>query len=143
MISKDLTNRVSAAGYRWSFRRLPPSDSSSLFESLNARFQVRYVFFQVFHMVGMEALVSGLVEGNLTHEFAEIIKTLFYPSEARVGLIQPPIRLIQPFVGLVQPLIRLVQPLIEVLSQLFDAISDLLQDLGGKVGSHSFRGPDV
>jgi len=58
------------------------------------------------------------------HEFAEIIETLLYPPEARINLIQP--------------LISLVQTLIKVLSQLFDAVSDLLQDLGGKVGSHTF-----
>jgi len=98
---------------------------------LNARFQVRYVPFQAFHVVGMETLMFGLVEGDLTHEFTEIVETLFYPPKARVGLIQP-------YIGLVEPLIGLVQPVIEVLSQLLDAVSDLLQDLGGKIGSHDF-----
>jgi len=89
---------------------------------LDAFLQVRYVFFQALHMVGMEALVFGLIEGDPVHEFSEVIKTLFYPPKTRVGL---------------------VKPLIEVLPQLFDAVSDLLEDLGGKIGSHDFKRPGV
>jgi len=103
-----------------------------VFESLDAPFQVRYILFQALHMVGMEALVSGLVEGNLTHEFAEIIETLFYPSKARIGLVEPVVEVLP------QP----VESLIEVFLQLLDAVSDLLQDLGGKIGSHDFERPD-
>jgi len=65
-----------------------------LFELLDAPFQIHYVLFQALYMVGMETFVFRLVQSELAHEFAEIIEALFYPPEARVGLIQPPIGLI-------------------------------------------------
>jgi len=98
------------------------SPKHDLFEPLDTPFQVGYVLFQALHMVGMESLVFGLIEGNPAHEFAEVIKTLFYPPKTRVSL---------------------VEPLIEVLPQLFDAVSDLLEDLGGKIGSHDFKKPSA
>lgn len=35
----------------------------------------------------MEAFMSSLIEGDLTHELAEIIETPFYPPQAHIGLV--------------------------------------------------------
>jgi len=59
-----------------------------LLELPDALLQVRELSVEAFHVVGIEALVFGLIQGDLAHEFAQIDEALFHPSETRVGLVE-------------------------------------------------------
>jgi hypothetical protein len=106
-------------------------DLCAILEALDACTQIFHIALQHLDMLGMKALMPGLVECNLAHELAQVAESLLNPLKSLLDPLGPLINPLEPLINLLAQgdnlSAKALDTSVEVVAHPMDAVADLLE----------------